>query len=410
MADKRLTVDELNSLIEEKIENVVKRDLIPGFAAQLDRLAKLPGPAGMKPGLYGLGKGKAEEANFFEEKDEGFEAGGFKSFQDFLRTVSFTPGDKRLIRTKLEEGDPELGGYVCPTGYTERLFSTALQKSDLAALVTKVPMTEREQKFPRVVDSDHSSNEVFGGIIFRWKDEKATKEESEPKLGEVTLRANTCASLCKITNQLLEDSRPPIQRALNQLFADAFGWTLDNALIRGTGAGQPLGILNSLALIPVPKEGGQAADTILFKNVQKMFARMHPALRGESVWLISPSAQEEIYDMSIAIGTGGSSVMLAGGAIAPLPESIFGQPIIWTEHCSALGDLGDIILAHPKSLLLGLKKDLTIDSSIHVHFVTNETLFRIEARLDAQPIVNEKLTIRSGGGFQVSPFVTLAAR
>jgi HK97 family phage major capsid protein len=114
--------------------------------------------------------------------------------------------------------------------------------------------------------------------------------------------------------------------------------------------------------------------------------------------------------MSLSIGTAGAAMMLAGGAIAPLPESIFGRPIIWTEHCSNLGDVGDIILVHPRSILLGLRKDLTVEGSIHKYFDTNETLFRIEARLDAQPIVNEKLTLRSGGGFQVSPFVTLAER
>jgi len=324
--------------------------------------------------------------------------------------LAFKSNDPRLIRVKMETGDPEAGGYLVPPAYAKQLFVQALHKSAIAELVAKVPMASKEQKFPRVVDTDHSSNGVYGGIKFRWLDEKATTLESEPKIGEITLRANTCASLCRTSNELLEVSRPPLERSIRMLFAVAFAWTLDNVLVRGTGAGQPLGVLNSGALITVAKEGGQGADTILFANIRKMFARMHPALRDSAVWLISPSWQEEIYNMSLTVGVSGSAVMLAGGAVAPLPDSIFGRPIIWTEHCSTLGDVGDIILVHPKGILLGLRKDLTIESSIHVHFAKNETLFRIEARLYAQPIVNEKLTIRSSAGFQVSPFVTLPER
>ena len=47
------------------------------------------------------------------------------------------------------------------------------------------------------------------------------------------------------------------------MFGQALGYFEDVAFISGTGAGQPLGILNAPALVTVSKETGQAADTIV---------------------------------------------------------------------------------------------------------------------------------------------------
>jgi len=69
-----MTMDELDSLIDTRIANVVKRDLVPAFEKELGRLAKLPGPGGMKD-IYGTGE--IPESLFGEDKDSPVRADGF---------------------------------------------------------------------------------------------------------------------------------------------------------------------------------------------------------------------------------------------------------------------------------------------------------------------------------------------
>ena len=79
------------------------------------------------------------------------------------------------------------------------------------------------------------------------------------------------------------------------------------------------------------------------------------------------------------------------------------------EQCSALGDVGDIILADLSQYLTIEKGGLQSASSIHVQFVTDETAYRFVVRNNGQPIWNSALTPYKGAN-DLSPFVTLAER
>jgi HK97 family phage major capsid protein len=68
----------------------------------------------------------------------------------------------------------------------------------------------------------------------------------------------------------------------------------EDAIVEGTGAGQPLGILNSPALISVAKETGQAAATIVKENVDKMWSRMWARARKNAIWLINQDIEPQL--------------------------------------------------------------------------------------------------------------------
>jgi HK97 family phage major capsid protein len=59
---------------------------------------------------------------------------------------------------------------------------------------------------------------------------------------------------------------------LERAFASELGFMLDAAILSGTGAGQPLGILNSAATITVAKQSGQSSGTIMANNIEQSMA------------------------------------------------------------------------------------------------------------------------------------------
>jgi HK97 family phage major capsid protein len=378
----------------------------------LRKLERTPGPndKNIAPGAFmeeDFGMGFASD----EEIPKG--ASGFRGMVDFLRTAAVSPGDTRLVPAAKAQtiGDPEAGGYLVPPEYSGRLISLAVESGKIFPLCQSTPMKSNDIHVPVAASLDKSSGELYGGVKFAWVAEEGTKPEKEFKLKSIALSANTAAALCKASNQLLEDSTPRAEDVIKEIFSKSWAWMLDDVVVSGIGAGQPLGILNAPCLYTVAKESGQSAGTIVWKNVQKMFTRLWAESRDSKSlrWLINPEATEQILDLNQPIGTGGSSVIMAAGeGVRPIPPKLLGIPIIWTSHASALGTKGDIILADMNMYLIGIRRTLTAAASIHKYFDTNHTLLRFEGRLDGQPIIPS--TIKTRTNFETSPFITLAAR
>ena len=194
-------------------------------------------------------------------------------------------------------------------------------------------------------------------------------------------------------------------------FADEMGFKFDDAIINGTGAGQPLGILNAGCLVSVAKETGQAATTIVYENIKKMYARLWSRSRPNMRWFINQETLPELMSMAQPVGTGGAPVWLpAGGASGKPYDTLFGRPVTEIEQAQALGTVGDIMLADLSQYLCIEKGGLQSASSIHVQFVTDEQVFRFVARIDGQPLWNAALTPYKGTSSTLSPFVALATR
>jgi HK97 family phage major capsid protein len=224
----------------------------------------------------------------------------------------------------------------------------------------------------------------------------------------MNLKLKKLIGLCYATDELLEDVSA-LTNILKKGFADEFSFLIDDSLIRGTGAGQPLGILNSSALVTVSKETGQAASTLQVENILKMYARMlNPS---NAVWLIHQTTIPQLYTMGIVVGTGGAPIFMPAGSIAGVPyNTILGRPVIEIEQCEAIGTKGDIFFANfTDGYVLSDKGGTQFAQSIHVRFVYDETTFRWVYRIDGQPVLASKITPYKGSD-DLSHFVTLEAR
>jgi len=89
--------------------------------------------------------------------------------------------------------------------------------------------------------------------------------------------------------------------------------------------------------------------------------------------------------------------------------TLMGRPITPIEQASTVGTVGDIIFADFSQYKMIEKGGINADSSIHVAFLTDETVFRWTLRTDGQPKRNAALTPYKGSS-TLSPFITLASR
>jgi HK97 family phage major capsid protein len=321
--------------------------------------------------------------------------------------------DPRLFNaTGLNETTPSDGGFLVQTDFSNQLLQDLVQSEDLANRCRKITISGAANGIKiNGVDETSRASTRSGGIVGYWKAEAAQKTASKPKFRQIELNLHKLIGLCYATDELLADAAA-LEGFIRGAFVDEFRFLRNDAIINGTGTGQPLGILNAGSLVTVAKEAGQVADTIVAENIVKMYSRMFASSRSNAVWLINQDIEPQLFTMSLAVGTGGIPIYMPAGGLSGQPyATLFGRPVIAIEQCPTLGDVGDIIFADLNGYVLAEKGGIQSDMSIHVKFDYDESVFRFVMRLDGQPVRASALTPYKGGATNtLSHFVALAAR
>jgi HK97 family phage major capsid protein len=358
---------------------------------------------------------KDKKLNSTQEKKDKFKSLG----QQMLAVVNAgRPGgqvDPRLYNAAasgMSETVQSDGGFLVQQDFVNDLLQDLIKTGVLAPKCRPQPISAAANSIKiNGVDETSRASSRFGGIVGYWADEADQKTASKPKFRKIELNLHKLIGLCYATDELLADAAA-LEGFIRAAFPSEFGFLVDDAILRGTGAGQPLGILNSGCLVTVDKETGQKADTIVAENVIKMSSRIFANSYLNASWYVNQMCLPQLYTMSIAVGTGGQLVFVPPGGISGAPYgSLLGRPVIPIEQASALGDVGDILLADLNGYILAQKGGIQSDVSIHVRFVYDESVFRFVLRIDGQPVRATALTPYKGGaGATQSHFVSLTAR
>lgn len=347
---------------------------------------------------------------------------GFKHLGDFclaVRKMALGDRDERLIKAAsgMNEGIDSDGGFTVPDEFRAQLLQHMWDYSVLASRATQLPMASNSVTVPYLEESSRADGSRQGGVLGYWTEEAGAPTASKAATGQLHMKLKKVMALLYATDELLEDSAISMEPLINRLAGNELAFQIDDKVMNGSGSGVPLGVLNSPCLISVAKESGQVADTIVWENIIKMWARMPTRSRANAVWYISQDTEPQLMTMAQVIGTGGVPVYLpASGAAGSPYGTLMGRPVIPTEFNPAVGDKGDIVLADMSQYLLGQKSSgIKSASSIHVKFTTEETAFRFSLRVDGQPWWKSAITPFSPSGTTtktatISPFVTLAAR
>ena len=345
----------------------------------------------------------------------------FKTFGEFLGAVAVAEKtgmrtvDNRLLTkapSGLSESTPEDGGFLVQTDHVATLLQRAYETGVLASRCRRFPISSGSNSLTINANAETSraTGSRWGGIRVYWEGEADLHTGSAPKLRRMRLNLHKMSGLYYATDELLADATA-LEAWVSQGFAEEFGFALDNAIYNGTGAGQPLGILNATCLVSVTAETGQAATTIVSENVIKMWARLWARSRTNAVWLYNQDIEPQLHTMVLDVGTGGVPLYMPAGGVSGQPYStLYGRPCIAIEQAPTLGTVGDIMLADLGEYLLIDKGGMQAASSVHVRFLYDEMTYKFTYRVDGQPAWAAALTPFSGSANTLSPFVVLATR
>lgn len=336
-----------------------------------------------------------------------------RGFGNFLVSVanaedpSSSAREAEHLTRAANEVDASAGGFLVGPQWSDDLILSAYEESVITQLVdrreTSNPLAE--VKIPGIDETSRADGSRYGGFLSYWAAESASVPPTFPRTKLVEFTGRKIIIVTRASRELLYDA-PMLGSVINKGFAAEAGFKLDAAIFSGSGAGVPLGMMNSPALITVAKATGQAAGTIVGENVTAMWARLPAPCRRRAVWLINEDAEGQLENLG---GASGAALYMpagtSGGNAYPLLK---GRPVLVIEQSPVLGAVGDIALVDPTQYILldgGMKSAL----SVHARFDNDEVVFRFTWRVDGRGAYSSPITPYNGSSTR-SPFVALAAR
>jgi HK97 family phage major capsid protein len=324
--------------------------------------------------------------------------------------------DPRLMASAqgINQAIPSEGGFVVPPSFSRNIW-TGLEQDpeDLVSMTDQYTIDGESLTLPANGETSRANGSRFGGVQGYWLNEADQVTKSKPKVRGMRIEPQELGVLVYATDKSLRNSAFALGQYLDRAARSEISFKSGDALYRGTGAGQPLGLMNSGSTITVNKESSQANGTILQENVSKMWSRLHPRARATSVWMINSDCEPALDTLSTVVKNVAGTENVGGYANKVFDSerrTLKGRPILVSEFCESLGTKGDIALVNWGWYATGLRSaGVRADASIHLRFDFNETAFRFMYELDGQPWLADPLTPFKGSNTQ-SWAIVLQAR
>jgi len=320
--------------------------------------------------------------------------------------------DPRLFKAGPSGGSTGVAsdaGFLVHTDYSTALLEKAVAASVLLPLCDKFEAgpDSDSMEAPYIAETSRATGSRWGGVQVYRRAEADTVTAKKPTLKNFELRLEDMMGLSYLTGREIRDARI-MQQVVEKAFQAEFAFKMDDEIFRGNGVGQMTGIKNAACTVEIAKAAGQAAATLVNRNISDMWVAMPTRLKSGSVWFYNCELGPQLDNLSIVAGT----AALEPRFVAYGPDGILrikGRPAIEIEHCDAPGTVGDFVLLNLGEFAVLTKGGLKTDTSIHVRFLYDEMAIRFMIAINGKSKWDSAVAPFKGS-VSKSPFVTLAAR
>lgn len=349
--------------------------------------------------------------------------GEFRSASDFIRSGLASHGHPRfeervnrhfapmqsLAVQGMSEGIGSDGGYTVMPEFNMNIIDR-VYSNPLWEMTDNYTVSGNNMTFLANAETSRATGSRHGGLRGYWLSEGSTVTSSKPTLREVSIKLAKLGVVVYLTQELLDDGGSALQEYVARKAAEEFNFLIGDALVNGTGAGQPLGMLNAPSLISIAKESGQSAATLQTENLTKMYSRFYAPNYGSAVWLRHQDVAPQLMTLTLGIGAAGVATYMPPGAMSSMPyENIIGRPALVTEFNATLGTQGDVLLCDMGQILSISKGGVAQAVSTAVQFLSDQIAIRFIIRINATPWENAAITPYKGSNTQGN-FITLDSR
>lgn len=291
---------------------------------------------------------------------------------------------------------PSDGGFLVAPDRSNTIIQRAYDTGQVLSRINRMPVSGNGMMLPAIDEISRADNSRFGGIVSGWLGQGLTLTGGKPKFRLMDLKLRKVGAFVYTTDELLQDA-VALDAWINKYLPLELQFRTEDAVLNGDGSNKPQGAINSGAIIKVTRN---TTGHITREDLAAMYLRMWAPLRGNAVFLIDQSCESDLDILSVAIGTAGvldSSYKAAGSVPGQKYATYKNIPIIPVEYMAALGTTGDIMLVNLDEYTAIDKGGIEQAISLHVAFLTDESVYRFMYRIDGQLSWSAALTPKNGG-------------
>ena len=291
-------------------------------------------------------------------------------------------------------------------GIVEPIFDGAAL---VAPWLRRFRMQKPSASIPGVDETSRQNGSRWGGVASTWLAEGTTIPASFARFKNVEFVAHKIAALLVATREIMADVSMFSEWARAAFTAD-LSFRIDSAIISGTGAGQPLGLLNTPALITIPKDNGQATKTITQSNIENMWAALPVNSRRRAIWIAHENVEAQLSTvLPPGLSPSQAAIYMPQGTAGTEDwPRLKGRPLVVVEQANPVGTPGDLLLIDPTTYAVAAM-DSRLDISAEVDWTSDQVLLRLIWRVDGRPLYTSAITSFSDVTLR-SPYIALAQR
>ena len=315
-----------------------------------------------------------------------------KKMEDFVK--DFRNLRKGIVSKAMSEGTDTEGGFLVPEEFNAEVIRHALENSIMRPRA-RVFTTMRDKLSMPVLNQ---ASDQYAGVAAYWTAESGLKVASYAGFEKITLTVHKLIGLVPVPDELLDDSAVNLANFLVSWFGDVIGYKEDYAFLRGTGVGQPQGILTNDDIYKVNRN---TASAIKSADVFEMWQTLPAWATIGSVWITTKAALADLMNLREGVYNGSAIAESAGGFLFRFafqdgaPGMLLGAPVLITDKLPAVGTEGDLILCNLSYYFILDRSGIKVDVSIHDRFRYDETTFRFVKRTDGQVALPQAFVVLS---------------
>lgn len=298
--------------------------------------------------------------------------------------------EPRLEKRTFVAKDGPSGGYQVPEELAAMLIDKSLEDEIVRPRATVYPMMSETKNISAWAGENHTAN-VYGGFVGTWMGENQTQDIQTGKMRLKKMTAQKLGIYTEASREVLSDGMD-FGTQIGGALTKAIGFYLDSAFLAGNGVSKPLGVINSQSRVKVMRD----STGVYYSDVVSMFGRLHPACHKTAVWICNYETLPRLMKMKDDSSSLVWSPVHAYGISGPVPTSLFGKEIIFTEKLPGLGYTGDVVLCDLSQYAIGLRQELVLEKSNVPGWLRDTESFRAIMRVDGGELWKDPVTPANG--------------
>lgn len=292
------------------------RSLLDGINAE-KRSAELAGFSKEAPAV----QGETREA----KKD------GMEEFRSYLRT-----GERRDL---VIDGTGNTAGALAPTAFVEEIIQELQKETQLVGKARTIALSKAQG-----IEVPKESAEISDASF--TTENGAVAADTQQSFTTVSLGADRVGKLVKVSKKAVLSSAFDIAALVREELAYKLRCTLENAILNGTGTGQPMGIFatsGANALTAANVDVTAASSTaISADDIIKTKRKVKSAYRAGAVWVMHPDIVTDV----LTLKDKNDQYLWRSGLQPSDPDILDGSPIVESEFAPHTKTTGLYVAAY----------------------------------------------------------------